>query len=471
MPGLHLGRRVGRSGGASWTQQLKDGISFGYYNFRDVSTITKDGSNRVSKVVCSLGIGPDLVNAGADNTKPVWDAEGITEDGVRQFIKSATTALAQPLEIYFVVKMLSWTSDDYMFDGDLTASVTVHQKSSTPKIQGFAGGTPILGLVDTLPLNTWGIIRAVFDNASGYGKLQTNTSIPFVSTVGTNAMNGITIGRTGGDLGAYFANQKVAAMIVRKAWDLLPKEKIIYNGLNTDFGIGFPDVNVTTGQFDNGKLVICFDDALKSVYTTAYPIFTAQGEKFTTSVIGNLIGGASNCSAAELQEMAAAGHDIQCHTHTHINLAASTAGAITANLDANNAAFIANGLTAPIHISYPYGYYSKAVIDAMAGRRVSGRITTARMADFVPIYKDTDKFQLSSIFIDNLDAAGLTALNVWLDDAMAKKYAIIVFAHGVTVAGTGLAISSAMLNSVIDSAQSKGLDIITRSELYTAMTS
>lgn len=449
-----------------WPLILYDGNTWNISDFTNESTITKDGANRTSSVAVLFGANNPLLQAGADNIKPIWSADGITLDGVRQYME-AVGVLNQPTWVYLCLKQITWTDIDYIIDGITINGGAINQRTTTPKIQMFSGTTYIIG--DTqFPVNTKGILRALFNGTES--KLQVNNLIPTFTQTGTTNMGGVSLGRPG-SLDGYYSNILATGLVVRKIRDKLRDSIDIYNKINTKYSVGAPEVIVETGQFDNGKLVICFDDALESVYTTGFPIFTAQGEKFTIAVIGNLIGGASNCSAAELQEMAAAGHDMQCHTHTHINLASSTSGAITANLDANDAAFTAAGITPPIHISYPYGYYNKTAIDAMVGRRVSGRITTMQMADFIPIYKDTDKFQLSSIYVDNLDDAGLTALNLWLDDAKAKRYAIIVFAHGVTEAGSSMAISINKLNQIIDSAQAKGLDIITRSQLYTAMTS
>ena len=60
-----------------------------FWDIQTLSTITKDGSNRVSSWVDKLGGVKSVVQAGADNTKPIWSSESISFDGVAQFLQSA----------------------------------------------------------------------------------------------------------------------------------------------------------------------------------------------------------------------------------------------------------------------------------------------------------------------------------------------------------------------------------------------
>lgn len=67
------------------------------------------------------------------------------------------------------------------------------------------------------------------------------------------------------------------------------------------------------------KIVLRFDDALASVYTTAFPIMQALGLKGVLGVISNSIGTAGYMTWAQVRELWNAGWEIANHTKTHLN--------------------------------------------------------------------------------------------------------------------------------------------------------
>jgi hypothetical protein len=215
-----------------------------------------------------------------------------------------------------------------------------------------------------------------------------------------------------------------------------------------------------------GKLIITFDYGKAGIYTDAFPILVAQGVTATFYIVADYVGTAGYVTWAQLVEMQAAGMDIQCHTKDHVNLTTLTEAQIDTNLQAVNAAFVANGLTAPSHISYPGGQYDHDVKTFVADHRLTGRRT-----GYGVITGDMDRYGLPSQWIDNgyLNVTTMTTIKGYIDTANTNKTALCLYAHDCSVAGGELAISGANLNEIIDYAQGVPVDIMTISQLYAQM--
>jgi surface protein len=216
-------------------------------------------------------------------------------------------------------------------------------------------------------------------------------------------------------------------------------------------------INDSGPSFSNGLLVINFDDGGASQYV-AYQDLVTQGEKGTFYIISNIVGTGSNLTWEQLQEMYAAGMDIQCHTYTHPNLNALTQEQVVTEFTNANNAFIANDLPAPKHLAYPGGANGATVHAAMAGLRDTGR--TVDPGYIIP---GSSKVQLKSYYLPSSETATLKAQMLV---AKQNKWAISAYGHGID----GAQVPRAMFNEIIDYAQEIGLDIVTVSELYALMT-
>lgn len=220
--------------------------------------------------------------------------------------------------------------------------------------------------------------------------------------------------------------------------------------------------------FDNGKLIINFDDSAISLYTDGLPVFISKGCTATCYTNGILAGGTNQdfCRWDELLEMYNAGLDIQCHTYGHIRLTEKTAEEIETDLLQQNQAFIAGGLPAPQHLAYPEGLYNAFVKTEVAKLRKTARCS-APYRNF--INRGSDKFALTSYWIDASTAEKVTQAKVYMDETQSGKGALMLSAHGVTAAGSSSSVTTAHLEEIIDYARTIGMDIINISQLYRLM--
>ena len=211
---------------------LDDTNSVAWYKADDLTTITKDGSNLVARWNDKMGSGRDLLQGTATN-KPLWNAAGITLDGVDNWI-DATFTLIQPEFIYIVLKHLSWTDNDTIFDGMTANYGYLCQGYSANRFKAYAGTVSGNSADTDLNLDTLAIIRVCFNGASS--KLQVNAAAAVTGNFNTRNMGGFSLGRPGGYNGQY-GNFTVKEIIIRKSADSGATETAIYNTLKARHGL------------------------------------------------------------------------------------------------------------------------------------------------------------------------------------------------------------------------------------------
>jgi hypothetical protein len=220
----------------TWTAgevAIRTGNTLGWYIASDLTTITKDASDRVSAWNDKLASGRNLLQAGADNIKPVWSINGLTFDGVRQYIKAAAFTYNQPELIYIVFKMITWTSSDYIFEGNTHDVGAFWEYGGTNGITGYAGTAYAPSNYD-LTLDTFGIVRVSFNGASSF--TQVNAGTPVVVNFGAGNMGGFTLGSRS-DGAATFSNILVKEIILRNITDSSGDQTSIYNYLKAKYSL------------------------------------------------------------------------------------------------------------------------------------------------------------------------------------------------------------------------------------------
>ena len=210
---------------------IRDGSTVAWFLSDELATLTRDGANRVSRWNDYLGSGHDLIQAnGAD--QPLWSANGVLFDGVSEFMKTAPFAYVQPEMIYMVVKQVAWNLNGIFLDGNAAPVSALYQNGITPEIRINAG---VIGPIDgSLAVDTWGIVRVLFNGAAS--TLQVNTNAQWIGNAGANDMGGFTLGLDGA---AAFNNSniQVKEIILRNVADAAPAQTAIYAYLAAKYGI------------------------------------------------------------------------------------------------------------------------------------------------------------------------------------------------------------------------------------------
>ena len=177
--------------------QITDGNTVAWYVADDLTTITKDGSNLVSRWNDKLESGHDLLQSGADTLKPVWGNDGVLfndpEPRGLRYLKAAPFTLNQPTFIYAVVRYKIYVGQNYLFDGNSGDTCMVYMDAATgPSLKAYAGDFSPSNT--NLAVNTWGIIRVLYSGASS--KFGINTSF-VTGNFGAGNAGGFILGASG----------------------------------------------------------------------------------------------------------------------------------------------------------------------------------------------------------------------------------------------------------------------------------
>ena len=173
--------------------------------------------------------GHDLIQADT-NYSPTWSATGLLFDGSDDFIKADAFTSNQPTTVYLVAKQITWTSGDYLIDGNTSDDNALICSSSEANIWMWAGA---YGGYRDATLGTWFIITAQYNGASSM--LQLNNADSTVADASTNNAGGFTLGGAAGSSGA--ANIEVKAVIVRNFADDYATRQAIKVYLNNKYSI------------------------------------------------------------------------------------------------------------------------------------------------------------------------------------------------------------------------------------------
>src|SRR5262249_35873500 len=124
-------------------------------------------------------------------------------------------------------------------------------------------------------------------------------------------------------------------------------------------------------------LSICFDDFPSSAALVGAPLLERHGAQGSFYAAAGLEGEAGPCGAHfswdDARTLVANGHEIGCHTHSHIDCARVANVDVLAECALNSSAFAAHGIAAPRTLAYPYGETQLAQKYALTSRFVAAR--------------------------------------------------------------------------------------------------
>lgn len=188
MSGLKLNLRLSRGGGDFLPSQLANLAGWWRYN----TGITVTGSG-VSTWADQSGNGKDFTQT-TDSKRPAKQAGGeITFDGAAHVMHTGAITLNQPVTIYMLMKHITWTGGDYIFDGITGAKPNLQQNGFSPRLQ-LSAGTSLTNASFTL--NTYGVLVAVLNGESSVLHVPGDTQS---GAAGAGNMDGITLGANWAD--------------------------------------------------------------------------------------------------------------------------------------------------------------------------------------------------------------------------------------------------------------------------------
>lgn len=432
---------------------LYDGNSI-WYDINESATVTKDGSNLVSKLTDKFGSGHDLIQVTGSKQPLLSDGELIF-DGNDDFLQTATFSHESPISRFSVIRQSVWTLSKRIYDGFTSASTYITQNSLSPRFS-----FRLIDEHDEFPINVYFVLHALFNGASSKISCDDYPALE-ISDVAVNAA-GITIGSRGD--GGLNANIGLIEHIERTIVDTGANIIVIRNYLKSH---NLDKINV--GRFSKGYVLFSFDDGYAGVKTLGLPLFQSKGMSVTFYVNGSYAGTPGFLTWVQVKALYDAGMDVQCHAYEHVNYYDEfTEQEVYDDLDANSTAFVAAGLPAPQHFAYPRGTGADNgdVPTWVSTRRLTARSTLGHGSQINKGH-----------YLHRLPVLGMDKASDQMDylkEMMLATYnynnAIILYAHQIVAGADGnYSINVDDLGELIDYAQSIGLEIITISELYDLM--
>jgi peptidoglycan/xylan/chitin deacetylase (PgdA/CDA1 family) len=215
---------------------------------------------------------------------------------------------------------------------------------------------------------------------------------------------------------------------------------------------------------DERTLIITFDDTFAEHATATKDLFDAKGVRCVHYVQTDFVDTSGRLTTAQVQSLAAAGFDMQCHNQTGANFTSLTDAEIRAEIEAVNAWFVAAGLPEPNHHAYQNGG-----VNGQAVIRDLGRLTGRKIGNDGYINKYLHR-ALEMPSARSLDGASTPGSHVatlgTLDSGV-----MVFYGHGVYVDDPSESTYSSptklsVLSDIIDHCQSNGIAIKTLTEVF-----
>jgi peptidoglycan/xylan/chitin deacetylase (PgdA/CDA1 family) len=204
-----------------------------------------------------------------------------------------------------------------------------------------------------------------------------------------------------------------------------------------------------------------FDDAPLSAATTGAEILQAHGARGTYFVSAGLSGTDAPmgvCArAADYHRLAEAGHEIACHTHSHLDCGKATGDHALADVIRNERVFEAWGLAAPQTFAYPFG-------DVAAGPKAAlgARFKLLRALHHGVIGKGADLNQAPAVGVEGPD--GEAVARRWLNEAARAPAWLILYTHDVAERPSPWGCTPGVWAALVAEARTREFDIVTVAE-------
>ena len=210
-------------------------------------------------------------------------------------------------------------------------------------------------------------------------------------------------------------------------------------------------------SFDRPVVSFAFDDAPVTALRDGAAILEAAGARGTFYISAGLCGRDSPmglyAGMDEVDRAAGAGHEISCHTFSHLDCGRAPAGAIEADAAANVAALRQRGFSVDT-FAYPYGEVSPTAKRVLGDKYRALRTVRAGM-----VRDACDLAWLPGVGIEGED--GEAKANAWLDRARAANAWVILFTHDVRPEPSPWGCTPGALERLVKRARSDGFDVAT----------
>jgi len=209
-----------------------------------------------------------------------------------------------------------------------------------------------------------------------------------------------------------------------------------------------------------GRPMISFtyDDAPVSAFREGARILEAHGARGTYFVSAGLAGrdvGVGPCGGREdILRVAAAGHEIACHTFSHLDCGRADAATVEADIARNVEALAQWGAPVSQTFAYPYGD-----VAAPVKRVADKRFLLSRALHHGVLGCGSDLNQAPSVGVEGEEGEALAL--AWMERAKARAGWLILYTHGVETTPPRFGTSIAVWERLVGKAVADGFEIVT----------
>jgi len=212
---------------------------------------------------------------------------------------------------------------------------------------------------------------------------------------------------------------------------------------------------------DHPMVSFTFDDAPRSAVETGAQLLEARGARGVFYVSAGLCGQdgpmGPYAQPADYVALARRGHEIACHTFSHLDCGRATGAAARADVDQNLATLAAWGVGPVTSFAYPYG-------DVAAGPKnaLSSRYATLRALHHGVVTAGADLNQTPAVGIEGPDGEAIAQR--WIDEAVRRRAWLILYTHDVREGPSPWGCTPDALARLIDHTLGAGAEIVTAAQ-------
>jgi peptidoglycan/xylan/chitin deacetylase (PgdA/CDA1 family) len=204
-----------------------------------------------------------------------------------------------------------------------------------------------------------------------------------------------------------------------------------------------------------------FDDAPATAAGAGAEILEARGARGVFYACAGLVGSEGPmgryAASDDYLRLAEAGHEIGCHTYSHLDCGRASAATALAEAARNADRFEAWGLPCPETFAYPYG-------DVSAGPKaiLARRFSLLRALHPGLVERGSDLNQAPAVGIEGQH--GEARARRWLDRARAHNAWLILYTHDVRPEPSPWGCTPDALTALLDTALEAGFEVVTVAE-------
>jgi peptidoglycan/xylan/chitin deacetylase (PgdA/CDA1 family) len=208
-------------------------------------------------------------------------------------------------------------------------------------------------------------------------------------------------------------------------------------------------------------LSFTFDDAAASAADAGARILESRGLRATYYIAAALAGTEAPIGPMADRDavlrLAAAGHEIGCHTYSHLDCGQARACDAIEDVALNAETLASWGLPQPTTFAYPYGD-----VAPMTKRALAGRFALLRALHPGLVSAGSDLNQAPSLAVDGPD--GEARALAWLDRAVRQTGWLILCLHDVAEPASDWGCPPGTLARIADAALEEGFEVVTAAE-------